>query len=207
MLWVEQGEKLWSVPMGADAKSCAGCHGDATVSMKGVAAGYPKVDPATGALLNIEARINKCLVEHQHAPPLAYESQDLLSLTAYLSVQSRGLPRDVQIDGPAAAYFNSGRTFFTTRQGQLNLSCAQCHDDSVGAKLRGDTISQGQTGGWPGYRLEWQTLGSLHRRLRACSLGVRAEILDFGSPDYVALELYLAWRAKDLPLESPGVRR
>ena len=93
MLWVEQGEKLWSVPMGADAKSCAGCHGDATVSMKGAVARFPKVDPATGALLNIEARINKCRVEQQHAPPLAYESQDLLALTAYLSVQSRGLPK------------------------------------------------------------------------------------------------------------------
>ena len=207
MLWVEQGQKLWSTPQGSDNKSCASCHGDAAQSMRGVAARYPEVDKKTGTLLNIEARINQSRTEHQKAPALAYESQELLALTAYLAIQSRGLPQRVAIDGTAAPYFEQGRAFYMTRQGQLNVSCAQCHDDSVGKKLRGDTISQGQPGGWPGYRLEWQTMGSLHRRLRACSLGVRAEILDYGSAEYVALELYLAWRAKDLPLESPSVRR
>ena len=55
--------------------------------------------------------------------------------------------------------------------------------------------------------LEWQTMGSLHRRLRACSLGVRAEVLDYGAPKYLALELYLAWRGEGLPMESSAVRR
>ena len=205
-LWVGQGEKLWAEPAGRDGQSCATCHG-ASDALRGVASRYPQVDAPSGALLNLEARINQCRTLRQHAPALAYESQPLLSLTAFVTWHSRGLPRTVVIDGAAASYFEQGRTFFMMRQGQLNLSCAQCHDDSVGQKLRGDTVSQGQTLGWPGYRLEWQTLGSLHRRLRACSLGVRAEILDYGSPDYVALELYLAWRAKDLPMESPAVRR
>ena len=207
MLWVGQGEKLWATPEGTAGKSCATCHGDAATSMRGVAARYPLVEQTSGALLNIEARINTCRAEHQGAPQLAYESQPLLALTAYITLQSRGLPRTVSIAGTAAPYFEQGRSFFMTRQGQLNLACAQCHDDSAGQKLRGDTISQGQTLGWPAYRLEWQTLGSLHRRLRACSLGVRADILDYGSPDYVALELYLAWRGKDLPMEAPAVRR
>jgi len=207
MLWVEQGEKLWKAPPDANSKACASCHGEASTSMKGVAGRYPLVDPASNELLNIEGRINRCRSTHQGVPALAYESQDLLALTTYLSMQSRGQPRSVVIDGVAAPYFEAGRIFFMTRQGQLNVSCAQCHDDSVGHKLRGDAISQGQTLGWPGYRLEWQTIGSLHRRLRACSLGVRAEILEYGSPDYLALELYLAWRSKELPLESPSVRR
>lgn len=207
MLWVGQGETLWSAPAGLENKSCATCHADGTQSMKGIAATYPKLDPKSGQLLNLESRINQCREQHMHAPAYTYESAQLLALTAYVTIQSRGMPRQVTVDGPAAAHFERGRAFYMTRQGQLNLACAQCHDDNVGEKLRGDTISQGQTLGWPGYRLEWQTMGSLHRRLRACSLGVRAEILPFGSPDYVALELYLAWRSKDLPLESPAVRR
>ena len=97
--------------------------------------------------------------------------------------------------------------FTSNASAQLNVACAQCHDAIVGKRLRGDTISQGQTDGWPAYRLEWQTLGSLQRRLRACSLGVRAEILDFDAPEYLALELYLAWRGDQLPLSAPGVRR
>ena len=104
-------------------------------------------------------------------------------------------------------YFEAGRTFYETRQGQLNLACGQCHADNAGKRLRGDVISQGQTDGWPAYRLEWQTMGSLHRRLRACSLGVRADVLDYGAPEYLALELYLAWRGEGLPIDSPGVRR
>jgi L-cysteine S-thiosulfotransferase len=207
MLWVEQGATLWSTPTGPQSKSCATCHGDATQSMRGAATRYPQVDAKTATLLNLEGRINRCRTTHQSAPALAYESRDQLSLTSYIALQSRGLPLAVTIDGPAASYFESGRVFFMTRQGQLNVSCAQCHDDNVGHKLRGDPISQGHPTGWPGYRLEWQSLGSLHRRLRACSLGVRAEILNYGSPDYVALELYLAWRSKDLPIEAPAVRR
>ena len=207
MLWVGQGEQLWSMTPGSSEKSCAGCHGDATQSMKGVAARYPQVDAQSGVLLNLEARINQCRTDRQHATALVYESAPLLSLTAFVTMQSRGLARAVKIDGAAAQSFDQGRRFFMARQGQLNLACAQCHDDNVGQKLRGDTISQGQSGGWPAYRFEWQAMGSLHRRLRACSLGVRAEQLPYGSPDYVALELYLAWRSQDLPIEAPAVRR
>jgi L-cysteine S-thiosulfotransferase len=192
LLWMEQGRSLWSKPEGTAAKSCAGCHGgDVAGAMQGVATRYPAVDPASGRLLNIEGRINQCRTERQGAPKLPYEHANLLALTALVTHASRGLPRAISIDGP----------------GQLNVACAQCHDAIVGKRLRGDTNSQGQTDGWPAYRLEWQTLGSLQRRLRACSLGVRAEILDFDAPEYLALELYLAWRGGELPLSAPGVRR
>jgi L-cysteine S-thiosulfotransferase len=206
MLWVEQGASLWHQVKGKGDKSCASCHGEVT-SMAGVAARYPKFDLTTGKFLNLELRINQCRSERQQAPALEYESNELLALTALLTYQSRGLARHISIDGPAQPVFDAGRRLFTMRQGQLNLACSQCHDENWGKRLRGDVISQGQTDGWPAYRLEWQTLGSLHRRLRTCSLGVRAQVLDFGSPEYLALELYLAWRGAELAIEAPGVRR
>ena len=207
MLWVEQGVALWARAEGEAAKSCADCHGAAETSMRGVAARLPAVDRPSGRLVNLEQRIDACRVQRQRAPPLAWESNELLALTALVAHQSRGMPRQVAVDGPAAPYLEQGRAFWHERQGQLDLACSQCHDDNVGRRLRGDRISQGQSDGWPAYRLEWQTLGSLHRRLRACSLGVRAEVLDHGAPEYVALELYLAWRGEGLPLSSPGMRR
>lgn len=82
-----------------------------------------------------------------------------------------------------------------------------CHDHNWGKRLRAERISQGQPNGFPAYRLEWQTMGSLHRRLRACFQGVRAEPFVSGSPEFVALEFYLAARAKALPIETPAVRR
>lgn len=207
MLWVDTGSKLWSqAPEGGNGKACASCHGDAEQSMKGVAARYPLVG-RDGKLANLEARINLCRTDQQGTKPLAYESNDLLGLTAFVTYQSRGMTKLVAIDGPARPFFEQGKALFETKQGQLDLACTQCHDGLTGKNLRGDTISQGQTSGWPAYRLEWQTMGSLHRRLRACSLGVRAELLPAGGPEYTALELYLAWRGEGLALESPGVRR
>lgn len=207
MLWVSDGEVLWGQPAGAAKKSCASCHEAAEETMKGVAARYPAVDAESGELFNLEKRINTCRTRHQRAEPLDYETDELLALTAYVAHQARGEPVHVQIDGVAAAYYEAGRKRFYKRVGQLNLSCAQCHEAKAGRRLRGDTISNGVGSGWPAYRLEWQSLGSLHRRLRACSLGVRARQFDYGSQEYLNLELYLAKRAEGLPVEVPGVRR
>lgn len=207
MLWVTRGEKLWSTKAGAASKSCADCHQDARASMKGVSPRYPKIDPGTARLTNLEGRINMCRTRHQQAPALAYESDELLSLTTYVAHQSRGLPLNVSIDTQNRRHFERGRELFNTRIGQINLACTHCHDRNFGRKLLNDTISQGHSNGFPAYRLEWQTLGSLHRRLRACFFGVRAELPAAGSQDLLDLELFLAWRGQGLPVETPAVRR
>lgn len=206
-LWVDQGRALWAAtPAGTEGKACASCHGD-LASTKGVATRYPAADAASGQLLTLEMRVNTCRTRHQRQPALAPETDDLLALTAALAVQSRGMAVDIAIDGAAGPAFEAGRAWFNTRQGQLNLACSQCHVDNVGGKLRGDTISSGLGTGYPAYRLEWNGLGSLHRRLRACQIGVRAVDLPFGSPEHVALELYLAWRARGTAIEAPAIRR
>ncbi|AVO44377.1 sulfur oxidation c-type cytochrome SoxA [Phreatobacter cathodiphilus] len=204
-LWVDSGETLWRAAPAGGRPSCQGCHGDIG-GMRGAATRYPQV-AGDGRLLNLEGRIETCRSRHQQAPAFGYESDDLLALTAAVAVQSRGLPTAVATDGPAASFVAEGRRLFETRMGQLNLSCAHCHEANVGRRLRGDVISSGVGTGFPAYRLEWNTMGSLHRRLRACSLGVRATQFSYGSAEYLALELYLAVRARGLPVESPGLRR
>ena len=89
----------------------------------------------------------------------------------------------------------------------MNLSCAHCHDRNWGKKLLAETITQGHGNDYPAYRLEWQTLGSLQRRVRACFFGVRAEMPTYGAQALLDLELYLAWRGRGLPVGAPGVRR
>jgi sulfur-oxidizing protein SoxA len=207
MLWVFEGEELWNKPEGAAGKACASCHGDAKTSMKGVAARYPSIDQESGKLLNIELRINSCRTRHQSAPAFPYESEEMLALTAYVARQSSGMPLSVRADGPAAPFYEKGRALFYLRQGQINLSCAQCHEGNLGRHLRSDIISSAIPSGYPVYRLEWQTLGSLHRRLRACSLGVRAIQFAYGSDEYLNLELFIAKRAEGFPLEAPAIRK
>lgn len=206
-LWVDRGEKLWRAAAGVDKKSCADCHGDARVSMKGVAVRYPQVDSVSGKLLTLDARILQSRVERQMAPAFARESEDLLAISAYISFQSRGMAMQADIDGGARKHFEAGEAFFFRRRGQLNLNCANCHDANWGRTLFAERISQGHPNAWPGYRLEWQAMGSLERRLRACLSGVRADILPYGSPELADLALFLSWRARGLPIESPGVRR
>ena len=189
MFWVLDGEALWSRKAGETQKSCADCHGDAPAAMRGVSARYPAFDAARARAVNIEQRVNLCRVEHQRAPALGYESKELLALTAYVARQSRGMPIEVNIDGPARKHFEAGQEFFFRRRGQINLSCAQCHDANWGRTLYAERISQGHPNAYPAYRLEWQTLGSLQRRFRSCLSGVRAEMLPYGAPQYLDLEL------------------
>jgi sulfur-oxidizing protein SoxA len=120
--------------------------------------------------------------------------------------QSRGMPIAPAKDARVAPFTAAGRDFFNRRQGQLNLSCAQCHDDFWGKRLAGNIVPQGHPTGYPLYRLEWQSLGSLQRRLRNCISGMRAEVPDYGAPEYVNLELFLMQRASGMPMESPAVR-
>jgi sulfur-oxidizing protein SoxA len=204
MLWVARGERLWR-EAGA-ARSCAGCHGE-PAALRGAATRYPRYDAQAAGLLNLEGRINACRTRFQRLPALAYESEHLLALTALVAHQSRGMAPAVAIDGPARAHFDNGARLYRERIGQFNLSCAQCHDGLAGRRLGPEVISEGHANGYPAYRLEWQGLGSLHRRIRACNSGVRAHMLPAGAPDYLDIELYLAWRARGLPIETPALRR
>lgn len=205
MLWVLDGEALWKRKTGSADKACADCHNDARASMKGIAARYPAFDKALGRPVDLEQRINLCRVNHQQATPLAYEGRDLLALTALVAQQSRGVAienRDPQLE----PFIAKGSELFMQRQGQLNLGCTNCHDDNWDKRLAGSAITQGHPTGYPLYRLEWQSLGSLQRRLRACITGIRAQAYDYGAPELVELELYLMSRARGMPVEAPAVR-
>ncbi|WP_281741652.1 sulfur oxidation c-type cytochrome SoxA [Polynucleobacter yangtzensis] len=204
MFWVGDGETLWQQKIGPQNKSCSSCHGDAKKSMRGVATQFPKV--IKGKLQTLEGQINQCRVGAQGASPLTYESKDLLALTAFVAFQSKGMPISISETSANAPFLKKGRQTFNERMGQLNLSCAQCHEDRAGLKLGGSLIPQGHPNAYPIYRLEWQTLGSVQRRLRNCMSGVRAQQFEYGSPEMAQLELFLMWRARGLPLESPGVR-
>jgi sulfur-oxidizing protein SoxA len=193
------GEGLWK-------RDCAGCHGDAAKSMRGVAVRYPAVDALTGAPQNLAQRINACVTTKMKKPALAHESRELLELTAYVGRQSRGLPISDVSNSQTKPFIDAGRATYFRRQGQLNFSCSQCHDDNWDRKLAGTPITQGQATGYPVYRLEWQNLGSLERRIRNCMTGVRAEPYPFGAREMVELEMYLMWRARGMKLETPAVR-
>jgi L-cysteine S-thiosulfotransferase len=206
MLYVLQGGDLWRERTGAAGRSCADCHGDDAAAMRGVAARYPAFDSRRQTPVDLAGRIQECRSERQLAAAPARESGTLLALTAFVAHQSRGMPITTGEDPRLAPAIAEGRALYNARLGQLALSCAQCHDDNAGRKLASATIPEAHPTGYPIYRLEWQDLGSLQRRLRTCLTGVRAEPFAYGAPEYTLLELFLMDRARGMPMETPGVR-
>ena len=202
--WLLDGKALWVSKQGRENKSCADCHGDFGESMKGVAAKFPKAHG--GKLRTLEGQINRCRLNQQGAPQLSYESNELLSLSAFVASFSKGLPIADEKNSTNSPFLESGSRRFNQRIGQLNLSCAQCHEDRAGLKLGGSPIPQGHPNAYPIYRLEWQSMGSLQRRIRNCMNGVRAQPYEYGSQELAEIELFLMWRARGMMMESPGVR-
>lgn len=206
MLWYERGEGLWTQVDGAANKSCADCHQDAAVSMKGVGASYPKWNDALEKPVTLEQQVNLCRENNMKADAWKWESDQMLSTVIFVKRQSKGMPVTVQVDGPMEPHFENGKSVYYRRTGQLNMSCANCHEDHYGDNIRSDHLSQGQSNGFPTYRLKNQGVLSLHKRFEGCIRDTRAEFPKRGDPDLVDLELYLAWRGQGLPVETPSVR-
>ena len=205
MVAVEYAIELWETPAGASAKSCADCHGDIE-TMRGLRANMPRWNAAKGKPESLEHIINASIKEHQGADPWKWESTEMLAMTAYIGMQSRGLPMGVQTDGPMADWIARGKDLYYMRVGQLDMACAQCHEDNYGNMIRADHLSQGMINGFPTYRFKWQGLGSLHRRFSGCMKNIRATPFKRGSDEFVALEAYLAARGAGLGIETPAVR-
>lgn len=206
MLTVDYGAEVWSTKDGEANKSCEDCHGNASESMKGVGARYPIYYEPWKKMINLELRINECRKNNQKAKAWKYESRELVGVTSFVRHQSRGTPVNVDIGGSATPFFLKGKEFFYERRGQLDMACKHCHEDNAGNMIRANLLTQGQSNGFPTYRLKWQGVGTLHRRFKGCNEMVRAQPYERGSDEYVNLELYLAWRGRGLPVETPSVR-
>ena len=206
MVAVDYAYALWDEPRGASNKSCADCHGGVD-SMAGLRAGMPRWNEAAGEPWTLEDWINWSIEEHQEAEPWKWESEEMLAMTSLIALQSRGMPVEVDISGPMQEWWKKGEELYYTRVGQLDMACANCHEDNWGNMIRADHLSQGHTNGFPTYRLKWQGIGSLHRRFSGCMKNIRATPYKRGSDEFTALELYLAWRGQGLSVESPAVRQ
>ena len=205
-LWLEEGEALWSKVDGEAGKSCQSCHKEAAKSMKGVATRYPVYFKPWKKLIDIEQRINLCRTEQMKAKKWKWKSKQLLAMATYVNAQSKGMPVNIKITAENKPFWEKGKAFYYKRRGQLDMSCAHCHEKYYGKHIRSNVLSQGQINGFPTYRLKWQKPGSVHRRFKGCNKQVRAKPFGFGSDEYNNLELYVKWRGNGLTIETPAVR-
>lgn len=205
MIFVEQAMEDWTTADGSEGKSCSSCHNDME-SMAGVKPTYPKWDEAAGTVQTLQMQMNECRTERMGAEAWGYDKGPAINMEAALSSVSRGMPVNVAIDGPAQSAWELGKELYYTRTGQLELSCANCHEDSYGMMIRADHLSQGQINGFPVYRLKNTKLNGSHSRFKGCVRDTRAETYDAGSEEFIALELYVASRGNGLSVEGPSIR-
>lgn len=205
MIYVDQAMDTWNTADGSEGKSCASCH-EGPESMAGVSATYPKWNEAAGEVRTTWAQINDCRENRMGAEPWKISGGEMTAMQALIAFQSRGMPMNVATDGPAAETWEKGKEIYYTRYGQLELSCANCHEQNYGNLIRADHLSQGQTNGFPAYRLKNTKLNSVQNRFNGCIRDTRGEPFAEGSPEFVALELYVASRGNGLSVEGPSVR-
>lgn len=205
MIFVDAGREMFNAEIGADGESCASCH-EGPETLADVRPTYPKWDPERETVQTVEMQVNECVTERMNLPEWKYTGDDMVNMTALLASVARGKPVDVAIDGPAQSTWEQGKEMYYTRYGQLELSCANCHEDNYGNNIRADHLSQGQINGFPTYRLKNAKLNAVQSRFKGCIRDTRAETFSPGSAEFVALELYVASRGNGLSVEGPSVR-
>jgi sulfur-oxidizing protein SoxA len=204
---IEQGEELWRATF-PNGKTLADCFSQ---DLAQVRANYPRFDEVSGEVVTLELAINNCRSANK-VPPLAYDEGEIVDITAFLAFEARGSKLEVRVpeDQPFALQaYDSGKRFYYTKRGQLNLACADCHVTSVGQYVRADRLSAslGHPTHFPVYRSKVGGMVSLHQRFAGCVRDVRAKPFALQSRDFRNLEYFLSYMSNGLEANGPGARK
>jgi sulfur-oxidizing protein SoxA len=202
---LDAGKEMFATPF-KNGKTYADCFENGGI---GVRQNFPYFDVKQGEVITLELALNRCRAANGEAP-LSYVKDDMASLTAYMAFTSRGKPFDIKIpdDQRALAAYENGKRYFYTRRGQLNFSCASCHVQSPGERLRAEILAPalGILNAMPIYRSEWAGMGTISRRFITCNSQTRGVPEEAQSEDYRDLEYFLSYVSNGLPISGPGAR-
>jgi L-cysteine S-thiosulfotransferase len=202
---LDAGKEMFAKPF-KNGKTYADCFANGGI---GVRQNYPYFDEKEGKVITLELALNRCREANGEAP-YSYVKDEMASLTAYMAFTSRGKPFDIKIpsDPRALEAFEEGKRYFYTRRGQLNFSCASCHVQSPGERIRAEILAPalGIMNAMPIYRSEWSGMGTTSRRFTSCNSQIRGVPLEPQSDEYRNLEYYLSYVSNGLPISGPGAR-
>jgi sulfur-oxidizing protein SoxA len=203
---IDKGKKLFNTPF-KNGKTYASCFRNNGI---GVRQDYPYYDKAAGKVVTLEAAINACRTKNGEEP-LKWEKGDIANISSYMAYTSRGKKFDVKIpaDAGALAAYEDGKFTFYAKRGQLNMSCADCHQYNAGNRVRADILSPalGHPTHFPVYRSKWGDVGTLHRRYVGCNEQVRAKPYQPQGPEYANLEFFETYMSNGLEVNGPGARK
>ena len=122
MIFVDQALDDWVTAEGTSNKSCSDCHSDGPEEFAGLRTELPRWNDEQGSLFNMEDYINFCRTERMGAEPFKWAKPRMDAMVALISLQSRGMPINVAVDGPVADIWEQGRELYYTRVGQLDMA-------------------------------------------------------------------------------------
>jgi sulfur-oxidizing protein SoxA len=202
---LEMGKEMFAKPL-RNGKNYSDCFPNQGI---GIRQNYPYFDAKEGKVVTLELALNRCR-EANGEPPFSYMGDEMAALTAYMAFTSRGKPFDIKIpdDPRALEAYQNGKRYFYTRRGQLNFSCATCHVQNPGERLRAEVLAPalGILNAMPIYRSEWGGMGTISRRLTTCNSQIRGVPLEPQADEYRDLEYYLSYVSNGLPISGPGSR-
>jgi sulfur-oxidizing protein SoxA len=202
---LESGKEMFATPF-KNGKMYGDCFPDQGI---GIRQNYPIFDEKEGKVVTLELALNRCREANGEAP-FSYVKDEMASLTAYMAFTSRGKPMDIRIpnDPRALEAYQKGKEYFYTRRGQLNFSCATCHVQEPGERIRAEVLAPalGLLNAMPIYRSEWSGMGTVSRRFTTCNSQIRGVPLNPQDEEYRDLEYYLSYVSNGLPISGPGAR-
>ena len=204
---VEAGEEIYNSNAALKA-----CFPDVTIG-----GDYPYFDETKKEVVTLTSAINSC-VTAAGEKKWGEKKGKMAHLQSYISYSTMEAEKKVNIkidSAEAAAAYERGKEAYYTQRGYLQLSCATCHVQGAGQRVRNESMSQllGHTTHFPVFRLKWgkdkveNGLGTLERRMTGCNKDQGENPHKANSKWMKELLYFMAYMSNGMNVDGPDVRK
>lgn len=202
---IEKGETLYNKKF-ANGNSLTTCFPDTKVT-----GNYPYFDEKKKQLVSLTSAVNDCLRANGEAE-WNTQKGDMANFQAYLAstTTEAGKKVDIKIlSADAKKAYENGKEYYYSQKGYLKLSCAECHIQGAGVRVRNEKLSPltGQMTHFPVYRLKWDELGTIERRISGCIVDQGQVSPKDESTQMKELLYFLAYMSNGMAVDGPDVRK
>ncbi len=202
---IDAGKELYEKKF-KNGKSFKDCFPDPAIRGE-----YPKFDNKKKEVQTLAMAINQCLKDNGEKPWKVTKGK-MTDLQAYFASVSKEKGKKVHIvidSKEAAEAYERGKKEYYTQRGYLQLSCANCHVQGAGKRVRNEYLSPlfGHTTHFPVYRLKWQGLGTLERRIKGCEKNQGENPHKPGSKWQNEMIYFMSYMSNGLPVDGPDIRK
>ncbi len=206
--FIEAGQELYE-----GSKAIKACFPDTTIG-----GDYPYFDEKKKSVVTLTSAINDCIVA-SGGKKWNEKKGKMAHLQAYFSYSTMEAEKKVNIkitSAEAAAAYERGKKAYYSQRGYLKLSCATCHVQGAGQRVRNESMSQllGHTTHFPVYRLKWGAkdknsdgLGTLERRMNGCNKDQGENPHKPSSKWMKELLYFMAYMSNGMNVDGPDIRK